>query len=115
MKRFDQEAATPFSILYSIDARGLIPTTRMNQLDPSGQRYYFQMDTGKVCLTRYTPRPDPNTDAQKAQRQTLKNANAAWSALSPSEKESYRSHPVAKDKNLPPRQAFISLYMRGKL
>lgn len=115
MKRFDQEAATPFSVLYSIDARGLIPTTRMAQIDPSGKRYYFQMDTGKVCLTCYTPRPDPNTDAQQAQRQTLKDANAAWAALTPEEQESYRKHPVAKYKNIPPRQTFISLHMRGKL
>lgn len=115
MKRFNQEAQTPFDVLYSIDARGLIPSTRMAQLDPTGKKYYFQKDSGKVCLTCYTPRPDPNTEAQQAQRNNLILANEAWAALTPEEQESYRHHPLAKDKALPPRQTFLSLYMRGKL
>jgi hypothetical protein len=115
MKRLNQAAETPFSVLYSIYARGLIPETRARQLDPTGQKYYFQRDSGKVCLTRYTPRPDPNTDLQQLQRNKLIDANEAWAALTPEEKESYRHHPLAKDQNLPPRQTFLSLFMRGKI
>ncbi|MCJ7805605.1 hypothetical protein MUP46_03085 [Patescibacteria group bacterium] len=115
MKRLNQSLETPFSVLFSIDARGLIPITRIAQLDPTGQDYYFQMDSGKVCLTRYTPRPDPNTEPQQAQRNKLVEANDAWSTLSPEAQESYRYHPLAKEKSLPPRQTFLSLFMRGKI
>lgn len=113
----EQERAThtPFSVLFSARATGKIPRGRMLQLDPSGTEYYFQRDTGKTCLTRYTPRPDPNTDPQNIQREKLKSANQAWAALTPEQKESYRHHPLAHDKNLPPRQTFLSLHMRGKI
>jgi hypothetical protein len=115
MDPLEQAEHTPFSTLRSIRVIGKIPFARSVQLDATERPYYMQNDTGKLCLTRYTPRLDPNTAPQQAQRQTLKDANAAWSALSPEEQESYRHHPLAKDKNLPSRQTFISLYMRGKL
>jgi uncharacterized protein YkuJ len=87
----------------------------MQQLDPSGQRYYFQRDGGKICLTRYTPRPDPNTPKQQIQRDKLKAALAAWALLTPEQKEAYRFHPSAISRNLPARNTFLSLHMKGKL
>ncbi len=115
MRRLNQAAETPFSVLYSLRATGLIPTARMQQLDPSGQKYYFQRDAGKICLTRYTPRPDPNTPKQQIQRAKLSAAYAAWKLLTPTQKEAYRFHPLAKTKRLPPCHTFISLHMKGKL
>lgn len=115
MNRIDQANQTPFSVLYSLRATGLIPTPRMRQIDPTEQKYYFQRDGGKICLTRYTPRPDPNTPAQQAQRAKLIAANTAWAALPPPQREAYRFHPFALNNRLPPRQAFISLHMRGKI
>lgn len=111
----ERASHTPFSVLFSIRATGKIPRPRALQLDPSGTEYYFQRDGGKTCLTRYTPRLDTNTEAQQAQREKLKLANQAWDALTPEQQESYRHHPWAHYKNLPPRQTFISLHMRGKL
>jgi hypothetical protein len=56
-----------------------------------------------------------HTEAQQAQRQKYIDFCNAWNALTQEEKESYRNHPLANEKNLPPRQTFMSLFMRGKL
>ena len=111
----EQERAThtPFTVLYSAMATGLIPEQRMQQLDPSGKKYYFQRDTGKVCLTRFTPRVDPNTEAQQAQRQKFKDAWSAWQALSPDEKKAWSNDPLAKMKNYRGIDAFFSKFLKG--
>ena len=113
----EQERAThtPFTVLYSAAATGLIPFQRMQQLDPSGKTYYFQRDAGMCCLTRYRPRPDPDTDAQRAQRQKFKDAWTAWQALSPGEKEAWRQDPLAKMKNYRGIDAFFSKYLKGMI
>ncbi|MBA7587677.1 hypothetical protein ES708_29708 [subsurface metagenome] len=72
--------AKPRSPLLSLGARGSI-----------GDTLTFQK-RGRLTIARQKPIPtDPHTDLQLAQRQVYREAVAAWKALSPAEKEAYRS------------------------
>jgi len=108
-----QAKQTPFSILWSLRATGIIPQVRMQQLDPSGQRYYFQRTSPKSCLTRYTPRPDPNTPDQQVRRAIFTEAVQTWATLPPETQSLWQKHPEAKRKRIPGRNLYISHYLRG--
>ncbi len=72
--------AKPKSPLLSLGARGSI-----------GDTLTFQK-RGRLTIARQKPIPtDPQTDLQLARRQLYREAVAAWNALTPEEKEAYRS------------------------
>ena len=76
------------------------------------QEYYFQNDGGKICLTRYTPRPDPNSDAQQEYRGRFRDALDTWSILTNEEKDYWNRHPEALAESLPGRSVFIRHFIR---
>ena len=80
-----------------------------------GQRYYYQNDGGKICLTRYTPHADPNSIPQQERRLKFKDAVIAWSALTADEKDFWKNHPEALSRRLPGRSLFISYFLRDLL
>ena len=77
-----------------------------------GQRYYYQNDGGKICLTRYTPRPDPNTPDQQEYRLRFKDALSTWRLLTSEEKDFWNRHPEALSEHLPGRSIFIRHFIR---
>jgi len=77
-----------------------------------GQRYYYQNDGGKICLTRYTPRPDPNTPAQQEYRLRFKDALLIWDLLTADEKDFWNRYPEALAENLPGRSVFFRYFIK---
>ena len=111
----ERRAHSPWSTVWCLKATGLIPKARMQQLDPTGKRYMWRRTWGKSCLVRYTPRVDPNTALQQAQRQKLINGMAAWKVLSEGEQEAWEWDPKALKKRIRGRDEYISRYLLGMI
>lgn len=110
-----QSNHTPFTTLLSARAIGTIPYERSVQLDSTERPYYMQNDAGKLCLTRYTPRVDPNTTSQQSQRQKCIAAVNDWKSLTPEQKNFWKTHPQAKALRLDGYRFYMSQHMRGKI
>lgn len=64
-------------------------------------------------LRAYVIPADPRTPGQLAQRAKMRDGVAAWHALTPEQRQAWRS--AGQAKALPPYNAFLSAYMRGPI
>jgi hypothetical protein len=111
----EQKALTPIQILFSADARGMLPEFISQLLGTPGQRYYLQRDHGKTCLTRYTPNTHTPSEAEIATQLNFAAAVAAWQALTTEQKEVWNHDSRGEDRALPGYQLFLSEFLKGRI
>lgn len=111
----EQKALTPEQVLLSADAIGMLPNEYSQFLGDPDQLFYFQRDHGKTCLTRYTPRTSPPSEAELAGQLLFAQAVHAWQAMTPEQKEVWNTDPRRHEKRLPGYQFFLSEFMRGRI
>ena len=80
-----------------------------------GQQYYYQMDHGKLCLTRFNNGPYEKTPARIEAQEKFKQAVENWSNMTSSEKKEWSEHPEAAWRELPGRNIYISYFMTGEI
>jgi hypothetical protein len=85
------------------------------EVTPYGQKYYFQNDGGKICLTRFNNGPYIKTQPRIDQQQKFANAVASWKALDPQQKEAFGQEQEAKSRRIRGMDLYISRFMRDKL
>jgi len=109
----ERRAHTPFTTVWCLKAKGLIPLARMVQLDPTGKRYMWQGSKYGSFMRWYRPRVDPNTDKQKVCRAKFLDACAAWNALTPAQKEVWNRDKKTLRKRIYGWNEFCSRFMKG--
>jgi len=111
----EQEIITPTSTVMSPSATLKLPRIISQLLEPGGAEYYFQRDSGKLCLTRINYPPHTPSGIWSSAKQKFSDAVASWKALSEPQKEFYRIDPRRFPKNISGRSLYISLYIKGAL
>jgi len=111
----EQKLISPFVLFPGVCMIGLLPPIVSAALGMPGQKFYFQRDWGKICLTRYNRGPVTQTPALVASKSRFAQAVAAWQALSPEEKAAWNSDQRRHDFRLPGYQFFLREYLRGKI
>jgi hypothetical protein len=111
----EQEGISPDMIMPGLRLIGKLPQAVRYALGRPDQDFYFQNDGGKICLTRNNTPPPAATPARLAQRELMRQARAAWRALTTEQKAIWNNDQRRHDFRLPGYQFFIREYLRGRI
>jgi hypothetical protein len=111
----EQIISTPTSTLFSTTAKGQLPRIISQLIEPGGAEYYYQLDTGKLCLTRINEPPKTPSGPWNQTKQNFKDAVASWKGLTPNQKAVFNNDPEATRRRITGYTLYISRYLKGLL